>query len=265
MSSFTKAGLQTLATTYEGGPAQQSDEHGAFEYLLGNGPTQPAMAVIKWDITMMLCNLIMVVDPGTPNALLLRVILTPEFAWFGVHWAGAEQSVPLESYLENLISIMDNRPLIAEAIQHKHLGFNGPWEALVAALAEHFNVNANSLADHGEASENNTVDADVTMEEASDHGSDAMVSCPSFPKEMEIDTVEIRPARATARQQPLAKTQPIDTMHPARRATLNHPFDYVPPRLNHPFDYGPPRGTHIESSPSPDYEVPPRRNGRMYR
>jgi hypothetical protein len=172
----------------------------------------------------------------------------------------------LESYVANLVTIMDNRPLIAEAIQHKHLGFNGPWEALVAALSEHFDVNANSLADHGEASENNTVDADVTMEEASDHGSDAMVSCPSFPKEMEIDTVEIRPA----------KTQPIDTMHPARRATLNHPFDYVPPRrthqfdyvpprLNHPFDYGPPRATHIESSPSPDYEVPPRRNGRMYR
>jgi hypothetical protein len=92
MSSFTKAGLQTLANTYEGGSAQQSDEHGAFEYLLGNGPQQPAMAVIKWEITMMLCNLIMVVDPGTPNALLLRVILTPEFAWFGVHWAGAEQS-----------------------------------------------------------------------------------------------------------------------------------------------------------------------------
>lgn len=92
MSSFTKAGLQTLATTYQGGPAQQSDEHGAFEYLLGNGTHQPAISVIKWEITMMLCNLIMVVDPGTPNALLLRVILTPEFAWFGVHWAGAEQS-----------------------------------------------------------------------------------------------------------------------------------------------------------------------------
>jgi hypothetical protein len=91
MSSFTKAGLQTLAATYEGGPAQQSDEHGAFEYLLGNGPHQPAISVIKWELTMMLCNLIMVVDPGTPNALLLRVILTPEFAWFGVHWAGAEQ------------------------------------------------------------------------------------------------------------------------------------------------------------------------------
>jgi hypothetical protein len=151
---------------------------------------------------------------------------------------------------------MDNRPLIAEAIQHKHLGFNGQWEALVAALSEHFNVNVNTLVDHGEASEHNTVDVDVTMEEANDDGFDAMVSCPSFPKEMEIDTVEIRPARPTAMQQLLAETKPIDTMHPARRATLNHPFDFVPPRR-----------THIESSPSPDYEVPlpPRRNGRMYR
>lgn len=145
---------------------------------------------------------------------------------------------------------MDNRPLIAEAIQHKHLGFNGQWEALVAALGEHFNVNANASLACGEASEeNNTIDVDVTMEEADDYGSDVVVACASFSQEMEIDT-----AARPAMKQVLAEVKPIDTMHPARRATLNHPFDYVPPSRR-----------HIETSPSPDYEVPPRRNGRQYR
>jgi hypothetical protein len=91
MSTFSKAGLQTLAATYQGGTAQQADEQGAFEYLLGNGPRMPSMSVIKWDITMLLCNMVMIVDPGTPHALLLRVVLSPEFAWFGVHWAGLDQ------------------------------------------------------------------------------------------------------------------------------------------------------------------------------
>jgi hypothetical protein len=66
MSTFSKAGLQTLAATYQGGTAQQADEQGAFEYLLGNGPRMPSMSVIKWDITMLLCNMVMIVDPVPP-------------------------------------------------------------------------------------------------------------------------------------------------------------------------------------------------------
>ncbi|KAJ5146503.1 Protein of unknown function DUF3468 [Penicillium bovifimosum] len=58
-----------------------------FDELLW-GPATPDMFVLAWELSGLHTNLVVVVAPGTKNAWILRVVLTPEFLWFRLHWAG---------------------------------------------------------------------------------------------------------------------------------------------------------------------------------
>jgi hypothetical protein len=87
MPPFSKSGLQVLAGEYLAGPLLKWDEMSLFDQLFAAG-FEPEMSVLTWELTKLLCNMVIVVGAGHPQSYLLRVILAPEFAWFGLHWAG---------------------------------------------------------------------------------------------------------------------------------------------------------------------------------
>ncbi|KAJ5282964.1 hypothetical protein N7505_000944 [Penicillium chrysogenum] len=87
MPPFSKSGLQVLAGEYLAGPLLKWDEMSLFNQLFAAG-SEPEMSVLTWELTELLCNMVIVVGAGSPQSYLLRVVLAPEFAWFGLHWAG---------------------------------------------------------------------------------------------------------------------------------------------------------------------------------
>ena len=89
---FSKNGLQVLAIMYLGGLLLRWDQHGVFEVLFGSGSVEPEMFVLKWDLTSLLSEIIFVLNPGTPDACILRLNMAPEYMWLGIHWAGTPQT-----------------------------------------------------------------------------------------------------------------------------------------------------------------------------
>lgn len=165
--------------------------------------------------------------------------------------------MPLESYLANLADITTNRPLIAEAIQHRNLHANQQWEPLLNALASHFGgvlhgsfPFAEMIGCNESTMENCGPTTDVEMEIDSVPGPTALPPTLYMSDSMDIDVQ--RPL-----DPPKEDIKPVDTMHPTRRINLRHPFDYTPPSRPLP---------HGNSPPSPEYELPPpKRNGREFR
>ncbi|CAG8057790.1 unnamed protein product [Penicillium nalgiovense] len=156
MPPFSKSGLQVLAGEYLAGPLLKWDEMSLFDQLFASG-SEPEMSVMTWELTELLCNMVVVVGPGSPHSYLLRVVLAPEFAWFGLHWAGMPHpgnyssssiekkkthtnlplaQVPTSS--PDLLHLLHSRPLAASAALHQNLGVGDEWKSLVLRLWAHF-------------------------------------------------------------------------------------------------------------------------------
>lgn len=85
---FTRAQIQCLAGGYAPGQIITSGWDGVFQDVLGQGPSdEPAIVALAWDITELLGHLVCVVNPGSAQAWILRIILAPEFIWMGLHQA----------------------------------------------------------------------------------------------------------------------------------------------------------------------------------
>ncbi|KAI1834207.1 hypothetical protein CBS147339_5426 [Penicillium roqueforti] len=136
MPPFSKSGLQVLAGKYLAGPLLKWDEMSLFDQLFAAG-SEPEMSVLAWELTELLCNMVIVVGPGSPEAFLLRVVLAPEFAWFGLHWAGMPHPAQVSTYPSELLGLLHSRPLAASAAFHQNLGFGDEWESLVCCLWAH--------------------------------------------------------------------------------------------------------------------------------
>ncbi|KAJ5787592.1 hypothetical protein N7457_002582 [Penicillium paradoxum] len=140
---FSKSGLQVLAGEYLGGSFLKWDEMSLFDQLFGVG-FEPEMCVLTWELTELLCNLVIVVGPGLPDAFFLRVVLAPEFVWFGLHWAGLPNPVPLSTYSSALPDVFHSRPLAASMALHQNMGVGDQWKSLVSRLWAHFEPYASS-------------------------------------------------------------------------------------------------------------------------
>ncbi|KAI3114332.1 hypothetical protein CBS147331_4144 [Penicillium roqueforti] len=136
MPPFSKSGLQVIAGKYLAGPLLKWDEMSLFDQLFAAG-SEPEMSVLAWELTELLCNMVIVVGPGSPEAFLLRVVLAPEFAWFGLHWAGMPHPAQVSTYPSELLGLLHSRPLAASAAFHQNLGFGDEWESLVCCLWAH--------------------------------------------------------------------------------------------------------------------------------
>ncbi|KAJ5171140.1 uncharacterized protein N7500_003923 [Penicillium coprophilum] len=136
MAPFSKSGLQVLAGEYLAGPLLKWDEMSLFDQLFAAG-SEPEMFVVTWELTELLCNMVIVVGPGSPQTYLLRVVLAPEFAWFGLHWAGMPHPAQVSTYLSDLLDLLHSRPLAASVALHQNLGIGGEWKSLVLRLWAH--------------------------------------------------------------------------------------------------------------------------------
>ncbi|KAJ5213904.1 hypothetical protein N7449_001073 [Penicillium cf. viridicatum] len=136
MAPFSKSGLQVLAGEYLAGPLLKWDEMSLFDQLFAAG-SEPEMSVLTWELTELLCNMVIVVGPGSPKAYLLRVVLAPEFAWFGLHWAGMPHPAQVPTNTSDLLDILHSRPLAASVALHQNLGVNDEWKSLVRRLWAH--------------------------------------------------------------------------------------------------------------------------------
>ncbi|KGO62330.1 Protein of unknown function DUF3468 [Penicillium expansum] len=136
MPPFSKSGLQVLAGEYLAGPLLKWDEMSLFDQLFAAG-SEPEMSVLTWELTELLCNMVIVVGPGSPQAYLLRVVLAPEFAWFGLHWAGMPHPAQVSTYSSDLLDLLHSRPLAASVALHQNLGLGDEWKTLVGRLWAH--------------------------------------------------------------------------------------------------------------------------------
>ena len=155
MPPFSKSGLQVLAGEYLAGPLLKWDEMSLFDQLFAAG-SEPEMSVLTWELTELLCNMVIVVGAGSPQSYLLRVVLAPEFAWFGLHWAGMPHpgkypsssieemthanlpSAQVPTSSPDLLNLLHSRPLAASAALHHNLGVGDEWKSLVLHLWAHF-------------------------------------------------------------------------------------------------------------------------------
>ncbi|CAI7650585.1 unnamed protein product [Penicillium glandicola] len=136
MPPFSKSGLQVLAGEYLAGPLLKWDEMSLFDQLFAAG-SEPEMSVLTWELTELFCNMVIVVGAGSPQAFLLRVVLAPEFAWFGLHWAGLPHPDQVPTYSSALLNLLHSRPLAASVALHQNLGVGDKWESLVRHLWAH--------------------------------------------------------------------------------------------------------------------------------
>ncbi|KAJ5143350.1 uncharacterized protein N7515_002137 [Penicillium bovifimosum] len=124
--SFRKVDLQVLAGEYRPGTLFMWDQLCLFDELVW-GAAAPEMFVLAWELSGLHTNLVVVVAPGTENAWILRVMLTPEFLWFGLHWAGLPYPVQLSDYSSNLLPILHSHHLVAAMTLHYNMGVSNRW------------------------------------------------------------------------------------------------------------------------------------------
>ncbi|KAJ5474333.1 hypothetical protein N7475_003899 [Penicillium sp. IBT 31633x] len=146
IAPFSKSGLQVIAGEYLAGCVLKWDEDSLFDQLFAAG----------WELSELLCNMVIVVGPGSPEAFILRVVLAPEFVWFGLHWAGLPYPgkhqlpmiespidtnlhlVPLSTYSSHLPDLLQSRPRVASMALHQNMGVGDQWKSLVRRLWVHF-------------------------------------------------------------------------------------------------------------------------------
>ncbi|KAJ5447343.1 hypothetical protein N7445_002164 [Penicillium cf. griseofulvum] len=129
---FSKSGLQRVP----GWPFLKWDKKFLFDQLFAAG-AEPEMRVLTWELIELLCNMVIVVGPGSPHSHLLRVVLAPEFAWFGLHWAGMPHPAQVPIYPSDLLDLLHSRPLAASVALHQNLGVSDEWKSLVRRLWAH--------------------------------------------------------------------------------------------------------------------------------
>lgn len=162
MPPFSKSGLQVLAGEYLAGPLLKWDDLSLFDQLFAAG-SEPEMSVLAWELSELLCTMVIVVGAGSPNAYLLRAVLAPEFAWFGLHRAGMSHpgkgSSPIiegktntnlrlaqvPTNTSDLLNLLHSHPLAASVALHQNLGVGDQWKPLVGRLWAHFEPYGSNL------------------------------------------------------------------------------------------------------------------------
>lgn len=91
ISVFTRQQIQFLASGYTQGQLTQWGHEGVLQEVLGQGSShEPAIIALAWDINELMGHLVCVIDPGSPHAWILRIVLAPDFIWLGLHFVGTE-------------------------------------------------------------------------------------------------------------------------------------------------------------------------------
>ncbi|KAJ5123070.1 hypothetical protein N7448_009167 [Penicillium atrosanguineum] len=89
--TFTRQQIHLLASGYDHGALFQWDCHDIIRGVLGLAPGHdPLIVALEWHLTELMGHLVCVIDPDSPHAWILRMILALDFIWLGMHWAGSD-------------------------------------------------------------------------------------------------------------------------------------------------------------------------------
>ncbi|GLI77834.1 hypothetical protein PoHVEF18_006129 [Penicillium ochrochloron] len=150
--SFSRADIQLLVSGYSRGSLHQWGQVGLFSQVLGLVPnynyTDKSIAVVAWELTELMGHVVCVVDPCSATPWFLRIVLTPDFVFLGLHWAGTDAPVSsLRTYYHFLVAAISQRPLATGAMACHPLPFDTEWLNLLCALEAHLGGKAGDI-DH---------------------------------------------------------------------------------------------------------------------
>lgn len=87
--TFTRQQIQLLVSGSAHRQLTQWGDEEVLQDVLGRGPShEPTIVVLAWDINELLGHLVCVIDPESPHAWILRIVLAPDFLWLGLHFHG---------------------------------------------------------------------------------------------------------------------------------------------------------------------------------
>jgi hypothetical protein len=88
--SFSRSDIQLLVSGYSRGGLHLWGQVGLFTQVLGLGPmNDKSTAVVAWELSELMGHVVCVVDPCSAAPWYLRIVLTPDFIFLGLHWAGS--------------------------------------------------------------------------------------------------------------------------------------------------------------------------------
>ncbi|KAJ5368049.1 uncharacterized protein N7496_007809 [Penicillium cataractarum] len=160
--SFAARDIQQLVSGYAQDNLQQWGHVGLFEYVLGQ---DPYINAIHWAIDELAAQLVCVINANSTAPMILRIIVTPDFLWAGIHAVPlrvASKStpshvshlicqvykedktdpvfallVPLEVYARFLEDALLQSPLTSGVLAIRSLNFQEEWMAVQNALFGH--------------------------------------------------------------------------------------------------------------------------------
>ncbi|CEJ59653.1 hypothetical protein PMG11_08269 [Penicillium brasilianum] len=143
--SFSRSDIRLLVSGYTRVGLRQWGQIEIFAQVLGQGPMNDrSLAVIAWELNELTGNVVCVVDPCSTAPWFLRVVITPDFVFLGLYWAGVDSIASLADYDRFLVDAFCYRPLITGAIACHSLN-NQEWFDLLCGLNTHLGSQVGSI------------------------------------------------------------------------------------------------------------------------
>jgi hypothetical protein len=89
--AFSRSDIQLLVSGYSRSGLHQWGQIGLFTQALGLGPiNDKSISVVAWELSELMAHVVCVIDPCSASPWFLRMVLTPDFIFLGLHWAGSD-------------------------------------------------------------------------------------------------------------------------------------------------------------------------------
>lgn len=89
--SFSRSDIRLLVSGYTRVGLRQWGQIEIFAQVLGQGPMNDrSLAVIAWELDELTGHVVCVVDPCSTAPWFLRIVITPDFVFLGLYWAGVD-------------------------------------------------------------------------------------------------------------------------------------------------------------------------------
>lgn len=87
---FSRADIQLLVSGYSRDGIHLWGQISLYIQVLGLASmNDPSIVVVAWELSELIACVVCVVDPCSAAPWYLRMVLTPDFIFLGLHWAGS--------------------------------------------------------------------------------------------------------------------------------------------------------------------------------
>ncbi|EPS28501.1 hypothetical protein PDE_03447 [Penicillium oxalicum 114-2] len=126
-----------------------------FSQVLGQvASDEPSLVVVAWQVTELMAHLVCVVGPCTASPWYMRMVMTPDFLFLGMHpvlpgaaFREAYLAALLPVYFDSLLPSVAEHPLACGYFAFHPLSFEQEWVVLIRALAAYLGSTAGRV-DH---------------------------------------------------------------------------------------------------------------------